>query len=140
MAEFTDYLETELLDHAFGGAGGAWTAPTSLYLALLTSPAADSDTCATISEPSTGNYARQLITFDPASGTSPAVKSNTSAITFTNDAATTWNVVGVAIVDSETGTLSSNKVLCYDNDMADASVAQNEKLQFAAGGIDISLD
>lgn len=137
MAEFSDYLEVELLDHAFGGAGGAWTAPTTVYLALITATASDTDTCATITEPSTGGYARKTLSFAAASAGS---KATNAAVTFTNGAATAWNVVGVAIVDSLAGVATTNKVLCFDNDMTDATINQSEKLQFASGDITISLN
>lgn len=138
MAEFTDYLENELLDHAFGKGARAWTAPANLFLALITAVTNDaSDLESQLTEPTTGGYAKAAITFGAATGTTPTTTSNTAAITFTNTAATAWTVVGIAILD---GTGTTANVLCYDNDMTDATINQNEKLQFGAGNISITLD
>ena len=138
MSEFTDYLENELLDHTFGKGARAWSAPTNLYVALITATTNDaSDLKSQLTEPGTGGYAPAAITFGAATGTSPTTTSNTAAITFTNTAATAWTVVGIAIVD---GTTASANVLCYDNGMTDATIGQSEKLQFGAGDIDITLD
>ena len=41
MAAFSDYLENKVLGHVFGGT--AYTAPSTLYVALYT--VAPSDTC-----------------------------------------------------------------------------------------------
>jgi hypothetical protein len=136
MAEFANFLEAELLDHAFGEGARTFTASTGLHLALITAVAADTNTGTTITEPSTGGYARKAITFGAATGTNPTQTSNTATITFTNTAATAWTVVGIAIV----GALTLGDLYCYDNDMTDATINQNEKIQFQIGDIDISLD
>ena len=39
MAGFSDYLETKVLDHVFGGT--SYTAPTTLYVALYTAAPTD---------------------------------------------------------------------------------------------------
>ena len=40
MAGFSDYLETKVLDHVFGGT--AYTAPSTLYISLYTAAPTDS--------------------------------------------------------------------------------------------------
>ena len=57
MSGFSDYLEDKVLDHVFGG--NAYTAPTTLYVALYT--VAPSDTGGG-TEVSGGGYARQTST------------------------------------------------------------------------------
>ena len=59
MAGFTDYLEDKVLDHVFGGT--AYTAPSTLYVALFTVSPGDDGTGGT--EVSGGAYARQTATF-----------------------------------------------------------------------------
>lgn len=143
MAEFTDYLENELLDHAFGKGARAWTAPTNLYLVLLTGAMTDAlDTYTQLNELTGTGYAPAAITFGAATGTTPTLTSNTNTITFTNSGTPTWTAVsGIAICSGNaTNPLASSAVLCYDTDMTNATIAQNEKLQFQAGDIDISLD
>jgi hypothetical protein len=56
MAGFSDYLEDKVLDHVFGG--NAYTAPTTLYVALYT--VAPTDTGGG-TEVSGGAYARQSV-------------------------------------------------------------------------------
>lgn len=132
MAEFSDYLEGELLDHAFSEGARLWTTPsTTLYLALLTATASDTNTGSTITEPTTGAYSRAAITFKAASGGSTL---SSGAITFTNTGAA-WNVVGVAIVDAT----SAGNMYCFDNDMTDATIGTSEKIQFVDEAITISL-
>ena len=65
MAGFSDYLEDKVLDHVFGG--NAYTAPSTLYVALYT--VAPTDTGGG-TEVSGGAYARQTATFT-VSGTDP---------------------------------------------------------------------
>ena len=74
MAAFSDYLENKVLGHVFGGT--AYTAPTTLYVALYT--VAPSDTGGG-TEVSGGGYARQTSTFT-VSGTNPTEATNASAI------------------------------------------------------------
>jgi len=136
MAEFTDDLEKKILDYVF--AEQAYAQVTTHFLCLLTAVTNDAnDLKSQLTEPSTGGYAAKAIAFDAATGTSPTTSDNTSAITFTNTGATAWTVTGIAITD---GSTASSNVMCYDNDMTDATVNQNEKIQFAAGDIDITLD
>jgi hypothetical protein len=135
MSEFTDYTENELLDHLLGKGTRDFTSPASLYLALLTATASDStDLENQLTEPTTGGYAKKAIAFDAASGGSAA---SSAAYTWTNTGATAWTVVGIAILD---GTGTSANVLAFDNDMADATINQTEKLQFSAGDITVALD
>lgn len=134
MAEFSDYLEGELLDHAFSEGARLWTAPGStLYLALLSSTASDTNTGSTITEPTVGAYSRAAITFKAASGGS-TLSSGTITITNTH-ASLSWTVVGVAIVDAT----SAGNMFCFDNDMTDATIGPGEKIQFVDEAITISL-
>ena len=77
----------------------------------------------TITEPSTGGYARQAVNFAAASGGSAAMSD--AQLEWTNGAATVWNVVGVAICDA----LTVGNMLAFDNDVADASVAENDTVR-----------
>lgn len=133
MAEFSDFLENEVLDHIFDGTSGAWTPSATVYLALLTATASDSNTGSTITEPSTGGYARKAMSWNAAASGSKTID---TAITFTNSAATNWPVVGIAICSA----LTAGDMYAFDNDMTDAIIGQNEKIQFAATtGVTVSL-
>ena len=77
---FSNYLEDKVLNHVFGGS--AYTAPTTLYIALLTSAPDDTSTgvsgqsnsIAEVSGSGTG-YTRKSATFT-VSGTAPTQASN----------------------------------------------------------------
>jgi len=94
MAGFSDYLEDKVLDHVFGG--NAYTAPSTLYVALYTS--APSDTGGG-TEVSGGGYVRQTATFT-VSGTNPTTASNTGAIEYPTATANYGTVTSVGIFDA----------------------------------------
>jgi len=128
MSSFSDFLENELLDHAFGVA--SWTAPTTVYLSLHTSPGpSDSGTANEIT--GVGNYARQAITFGAASGGAIA---NTSPVAWTNTGTNYGTIVAVGIWDA----LSGGNMLAWDG-ITSAAVAINDTITFATGDIDITL-
>ena len=64
MGSLSDYSENELLDHIFNA---AYTAPTTIYLALATADPTDAGTGASMNECANSNsYARTAITFGAA--------------------------------------------------------------------------
>lgn len=77
----TDTTEQAILNGLF--TDPAWEPPTTLYVGLSsTTPSGDGTG---VTEPSTGSYARVATTasdWGAASGTAPAAKTNTTAITF----------------------------------------------------------
>ena len=135
MSEFTDYLETEVLDHILGKQASNWTPTTNLYVDLLTASGTDSDDLrGQLTIPTSGSYAPLAVTFAAASAGS---KKNTTALTWTNTATgPDWSVVGIAISD---GSATGSNVYMFDNDMTDATIGQNEKLQITSSGITVTL-
>lgn len=113
---FSNYLENELLDHVFGG--NAYTAPSTLYVALLTSAPDDATTGASMSEVSgsgTG-YSRVTATFT-VSGTAPTQAQNSAQLNWS--ATGSWGTVShVAVMDG--GTIGAGNILAYTN-LEDAS-------------------
>ena len=103
MSGFSDYLEDKVLDHVFGG--NAFTAPTTLYVALYT--VAPSDTGGG-TEVSGGAYARQTGAFT-VSGTNPTTATNSAAIEYPTATADYGTVVAVGILDAS----SSGNLLAY---------------------------
>jgi hypothetical protein len=129
MATFSDFLELELLDHAFGVA--SWTAPATVYLALIHT--AQSTDAAMGTEVTLGGYAREAITFGAAAAGAIA---NTAAVTFTaSGAAYDGAIIGVAIMDAAT----AGNMLAWD-DIISQAVADGDSIDFAIGDIDITLD
>ena len=129
MAGFSDYLEDKVLEHVFGG--NAYSAPSTLYVALYT--VAPTDTGGG-TEVSGGGYARQTGAFN-VSGTNPTTASNTAAIEYPTATANYGTVVAVGIFDAS----SSGNLLAYANLTASKVVSTGDVFRFNAGDLDITL-
>ena len=129
MAGFSDYLEDKVLDHVFGGV--AYTAPSTLYVALYT--VAPTDTGGG-TEVSGGAYARQTATFS-VSGTDPTTASNTAAIEYPTATADYGTVVAVGVFDAS----SSGNLLAYANLSTSKVVSSGDIFRFNTGDLDITL-
>ena len=126
MAGFSEYLENKVVGHVFGGS--AYTAPSTLYVALYTS--APSDTGGG-TEVSGGAYARQTAAFTVTNDTA----SNTSAIEYPTATADYGTVVAVGIFDAS----SSGNLLAYGNLTTSKTVSTGDVFRFNAGAIDITV-
>jgi hypothetical protein len=123
----------------------AYTQPAT-YVALLDSTGADGDTTLTTAgkEATWTGYARVLL--NKAGGASPSwesvsngVTQNQHAVSFGTVGASPSIIVGMAIVDG--GTLNAGNVLAYDNDqIVDQTPNVNDTVQFAVGGLDLSIN
>lgn len=129
MAGFSDYLEDKVLDHVFGGT--AYTAPSTLYVALYT--VAPTDTGGG-TEVSGGAYARQTAAFT-VSGTSPTTASNSAAVEYPTATADYGTVVAVGIFDA----LSGGNLLAYANLDTSKVVSTGDVFRFNTGDLDITL-
>lgn len=131
MAGFSDYLEDKVLDHVFGGT--AYTAPTTLYVALYT--VAPTDTGGGTEVTTTGTaYARQTATFN-VSGTDPTTATNAAAIEYPTATADYGTVVAVGILDAS----SAGNLLAYASLTANKTVSSGDVFRFDAGDLDITL-
>ena len=129
MAGFSDYLETKVLDHVFGGT--SYTAPSTLYVALYTAAPSDSGGGTEVSTSGTA-YARQTITFTTSGGTT----SNTSAVEYSTATGSGFGtVVSMGIFDAAT----SGNMLAYGNLTVSKSVSAGDVFRFNANSIDITL-
>tara|TARA_Y100001938_G_C8094730_1_gene437317 strand:+ start:3467 stop:3859 length:393 start_codon:yes stop_codon:yes gene_type:complete len=129
MAGFSDYLEDKVLNHVFGG--NAFTAPSTLHVALYT--VAPTDTGGG-TEVSGGGYTRKTATFT-VSGTNPTQASNTAAIEYPTATANYGTVVAVGIFDAS----SSGNLLAYANLTSSKVVSTGDVFRFNAGDLDITL-
>ena len=129
MAGFTDYLEDKVLEHVFGG--NAYSAPSTLYVALYT--VAPTDTGGG-TEVSGGAYARQTAAFT-ASGTNPTQASNSAAVEYPTATANYGTVVAVGIFDAS----SSGNLLAYANLTASKVVSTGDVFRFNSGDLDVTL-
>ena len=97
MAEMSNYLENALLNGTLNGT--TYTAPTTIYISLWTSNPGDD---ASGAEVSGGSYARAVVTFDTATGTTGLVATDAD-ITFPT-ATAGWGTVGwIGINDALSG-------------------------------------
>ena len=129
MAGFSDYLEDKVLNHVFGG--NAFTAPSSLHVAVYT--VAPSDTGGG-TEVTGGSYARQTATFS-VSGTNPTNATNTSAIEYPTATAGYGTVVAVGVLDASSG----GNLLAYANLDSSKVISTGDVFRFNTGDLDITL-
>jgi len=130
MAGFSDYLEDKVLDHVFGGT--AYTAPSTLYVALYT--AAPSDTGGG-TEVSGGSYARKSMPDMTVSGTSPTTATNGAAVEFVTATGSWGTVSHVGVFDAS----SSGNLLGWAALTASKTVSSGDVFRFDAGDLDITL-
>lgn len=126
---FSNYLETEILDHVFGGA--AYTAPATLYLALHTANPDEDGSGAEVSTSGTA-YARQTVAFTTSGNTT----SNTSAVEFPTATANFGTVTHVGVWDAST----AGNLLAYAALTSSKTIETGDVFRVPAGDLDISLD
>lgn len=127
MAAMSDYLENAIINATLRGV--AYTAPTTIYLALFTSNPTDAKTG---TEVIGGGYVRQAVTFNaPSSGTAV-----TSADVVYPVATATWGTVThIGVMDAATG---GN--LLYHGALTNAkTLTVDDQLKIAAGDVSITL-
>jgi hypothetical protein len=124
---FSNYLETEILDHVFGGS--AYTAPSTLYVALYTATPNDAGGG---TELSGSGYTRKSAAFT----TSGATTSNTGAVEY-NTATGNWGTIThIGVFDAA----SSGNLLAYGVLSASKSVDTGDVFRIPAGDLDITLN
>lgn len=124
---FTNFLETEVLDHVFGG--NAYTAPGTLYTGLYT--AAPSDTGGG-TELSGNGYARQATAFTVTGNTA----SNTDAEEWATATGSWGTITHVGVFDASTG----GNLMAYGTLTASKTIATGDVFRIPAGDLDITLD
>lgn len=125
----SNYLENKILDHTLNVA--AFTAPTTLYVALFT--ADDGLESGTITSEVSGNgYTRVEITFaSAASGTS----SNDAYVTWDPATASWGTITHLAIMDSAT----SGQVLYHGALTTSKSVGTGDTFQITTGDLAVTV-
>ena len=152
MSAASDYLELKLLDHTLRYSSAAYTAPSTVYVALFAdsgsgvAAALESNTSGTDAtskfgyyEINTGSYARQSITFAAAaSGTSASNATVSFPVATANyqTAGSTGNVVThLALMDAST----SGNVLFYGALTTSKTVSSGDQFTISSGNLSISL-
>ena len=126
---FSNYLETKVLDHVFGGT--AYTAPSTLYLSLHTANPDEDGSGAEVSTSGTA-YARQTVAFTTSGNTT----SNTSAVEYPTATANFGTVTHVGVYDAST----AGNLLCYAALTSSKTIETGDVFRVPAGDLDISLD
>jgi len=126
---FSNFLETKVLDHVFGGT--AYTAPATLYLGLHTSNPAEDDSGTEVSTSGTA-YARQTVAFTTSGDTT----SNTAAVEYPTATASYGTVSHVGVYDAST----AGNLLAYGALTTSKAIATGDVLRIPAGDLDITLD
>lgn len=124
---FSDYLETKVLDHVF--AGTAYTAPTTLYVALFTAAPSDSGGG---TEVSGGGYARQTIAFTTSGDTT----SNNAAVEFPTATANYGTVTHVGIYDAS----SAGNLMAWAALTSSKTIETGDVFRIPSGDLDITLN
>ena len=124
---FSNYLETEILDHVFGG--NAYTAPSTLYLALFT--AAPGETGGG-TECSGTSYARTTVTFTVSGNEA----TNSAAVEFATAGNNWGTITHVGVFDA----LTAGNLMAYGTLTASKTVETGDVFRVPAGDLDITLD
>jgi hypothetical protein len=124
---FSDYLETKVLDHVF--AGTAYTAPSTLYVALFTAAPSDSGGG---TEVSGGAYARQTIAFTTSGDTT----SNNAAIEFPTATANYGTVTHVGVYDAS----SAGNLMAWAALTSSKTIETGDVFRIPSGDLDITLN
>lgn len=124
---FSNYLENKVLLHVFGAT--AYTAPSTLYVALFTS---DPGETGSGTEVSGGSYARQTIAFTVTGNQA----SNTAAVEFPTATASWGTVTYAAVYDA----VSGGNLMAYGALTTSKTIASGDVLRIPAGDFDINLD
>ena len=125
---FTNFLETEILDHVFAGA--AYTAPTTKYLALFTA-VADGE-AASVTEVTGGAYARQTVAFTTSGNTT----SNNAAVEFPTATGNWGTVTHVGVYDAS----SSGNLMAYAALSSNKTIETGDVFRVPSGDLDITLN
>jgi len=124
---FSNFLETEILDHVFGGA--AYTAPTTLYLALFTATPGETGGG---TEVSGGAYVRKAVAFTTSGNTT----SNTSAVEYPTATASFGTVTSVGVFDAVT----SGNLMAFATLSSSKTIDTGDVFRVPATDLDITLD
>ena len=125
---FTNFLETEILDHVFAGA--AYTAPGTKYLGLFT--AISDGEAGSVTELSGSAYARQTVAFTTSGNTT----SNNAAVEFPTATGSWGTVTHVGVYDA----VSSGNLMAYATLSSSKAIATGDVFRVPSGDLDITLN
>lgn len=124
---FTNYLETELLDHVF--AGNSYTSPAAVYVGLFTAAPGEAGGG---TEVSGGSYVRRSASFSVSGN----LATTSAAIEFPTATANWGTVTHIGIFDAS----SAGNMLAYATLTASKTIDSGDVFRIPAGDIDITLN
>jgi hypothetical protein len=127
MAEMSNYLENALINVTLRAT--AYTAPTTVYVALYTTDPTDADTG---TECSGTSYARQSVTFGtPSNGAS----TNSAAVEFPQAGSSWGTITHIGIRDA----LTTGNLLYHTPLDASKTIASGDVFRIATGSLSVTL-
>ena len=126
---FSNFLETEILDHVFAGA--AYTAPTTKYLALFTTAPGETGGGTEVTTSGTA-YARETVAFTTTGNTT----SNNAAVEYSTATASFGTVTHVGVFDAAT----SGNLMAYATLSSSKTIDTGDVFRVPTGDLDITLD
>ena len=124
---FTNFLETEILDHVFAGA--AYSAPGTHYLGLFTAAPGEAGGG---TELSGSAYVRKSVAFTTSGNTT----SNNAAVEFPTATGSWGTVTHVGVYDAST----SGNLMAYATLSSSKAIATGDVFRVPSGDLDITLD
>ena len=124
---FSNFLETEILDHVFAGA--AYSAPGTHYLGLFTSAPGETGGG---TELSGSAYVRKSVAFTTSGNTT----SNNAAIEFPTATGNWGTVTHVGVFDAST----SGNLMAYATLSASKTIETGDVFRVPSGDLDITLN
>jgi len=141
MSALSNSIENKLLDHSLGTA--SYSAPASVYIGLFTSDPSTGSTSENLeagimtNEVSGGSYARQVATFNAASGGSA---STSATVTFPTATANWGTITHVAVIDSDqTDSAGQGEVIYYGLLDTAKIIETGDTFQITTGNLTITL-
>jgi hypothetical protein len=127
MSEMSNYLENALINVTLRAT--AYTAPTTIYVALYSNDPTDADTGTEISGT---NYARQSVTFGaPSNGAS----TSSSAVEFPQAGSAWGTITHIGLRDA----LTSGNLLYHTALDASKTIASGDVFRIASGSLSVTL-
>ena len=126
---FSNFLETEILDHVFAGA--AYTAPSTHYLALYTAAPGETGGGTEVTTSGTA-YVRKAVAFTTTGNTT----SNSAAVEYPTATASFGTVTHVGVFDAAT----SGNLMAYAALSSSKAIATGDVFRVPTGDLDITLD
>jgi predicted 2-oxoglutarate/Fe(II)-dependent dioxygenase YbiX len=127
MSEMSNYLENALINVTLRAT--AFTAPTTIYVALYTTDPTDADTG---TEVSGGSYARQSVTFAaPSNG----VSASNATVTFPTATASWGTVTHIGLRDA----LTTGNLLYHTPLDASKTIGSGDVFQITSGSLTVTL-